>query len=694
MCSFIPKTRCLAALLLTGLLAAIPATVGHAQAHTNGDDPLVMDFRGATLDTVLEYLSEEAGLVIMNDAQLDDRLTLYNRQPITLDQAIEMLNTVLLEHGYTAVRRGQLLKVVPIAQARTQSIPVQYGNDPSQLAETDRIVTQVIPISYAEAEGIAQNLRPLISPQLGEMTANTSSNALIVTDTEANIRRIVQIVRALDQSISQVTEVRVFQLQYADATETANLIEEVFQAGPSEAEQVGRAVRNRFRRGGGDDDEDQSGAGQGGRRVVASADERTNVVVVSAAPEVMASISQVIQELDADTTTKESVLIYRVKNMEASALADLFNELFEDTEDQNSGDNRDRRPPWQRDNQPAESESATVDLVGQVTAVANEDTNALLVLTPERNFDRIREILNELDQPIPQVLIRVLVSEVTYEDSLDLGVEIEAINVGAGGPTGTDDNVLTDFNLFSSTLGLNYLLLNSTNFRLALRALEATGRFDVLSRPYLLTSDNHEANITVGQRVPIPINNRVTDDGSTITDIEYQDVGIILTVTPQINSEGMVVLDIGQELSALTEQAVPISENFQAVVINERSVLTRVAVGHGQTVVIGGLMEDRLQELESKVPILGDIPLIGNLFKRTQRDKTKTELLLFLTPEIIGSPEQLTTTTEQIKNDAASLRDAVEPGLLQQHLDRMEVTRPENPTPDESIPGNVPELDR
>jgi len=434
--------------------------------------------------------------------------------------------------------------------------------------------------------------------------------------------------------------------------------------------------------------------------VIASADDRSNSVVVSAAPELMETIALVIEDLDQDTSEKDSVFIYAVKYSEAAELAAVFNDLFNGAGAAN-GDNAnraggggDRRGSQVRTGAGAAAAAAgdaAPDLVGQVSAVANEQTNTLLVLTQEKNFTRVQEILNALDRAVPQVLIRVLVTEVSYDDSMDIGVEFAGINVGSDDET----NIFTDFNLFESTLGLNFLLLDNTDFRLAIRALEGTGRFDVLSRPYLLTKDNQEASITVGQEVPFITDSRVTDDGGIVNTIDYRDVGIILNVTPQINEDGLVVLDVRQELSALTERTIPISEVFDAVIINQRAVETQVAVGDGQTVVIGGLMEDRLQENVSKVPLLGDIPLLGGFFKRTERSTTKTELLLFLTPEVVLDPTDLTPTTRRVQQEAHAIGNAVEPGLLLRHLERLEaqVKRPGDdarPGPDIEPPPTDP----
>ncbi len=703
-----------AALLLTpGLYASAQDQPAEADAvEEGGTEPvtdiripegplvtegLVMNFDQATLKTVLDYLAEEAGLIIVNEVELEGRITIFNRKPMSLDDSIDVLNTVLFEEGYTAVRRSRVLKIVTLEEAKNQSIPVRYGNDPDQIPETDTIITQVVPIRFANADEIQDDLEDLIDDDFAEMTANASANALIITDTQANIRRLVKIIASLDQAVEKITEVRVFKLEFADADDTASLIEATFEDSASEDEIFGRMISQRFGQGG--------RGGPGGRsngqqqsaapksKVTAESDSRTNSVVVSADPDMMLKIAEIIDELDSDTTAKDSVLIYHVKNMQAIDLADIFNDLFEDTASTGGNNQRFGGQQGATRVQSANIAAATgnagaADLVGQVAAVANEDTNTLLVLTPEKNFERVQEILDELDKPVPQVLIRVLVSEVTYDDSVDFGVEFEGINVGSS----TNDNILSDFDLFDSTLGLNFLFFDSDNFRLAVRALNATGQFDVLSRPYLLTADNQEATINVGQRVPILTNSRVDESGDIISTIDYEDVGIILTVTPQINSEGLVVMDVSQIISSIADQAIPVAPDQDAVVFNQRELTTQVAVGHGQTVVIGGLVQDELSETIRKVPFFGDIPLIGNAFKRTERSKVKTELLLFLTPEVIETPDQLTPASEKIKQESETLPNAVAPGRLEEHLEKLKAT-PGNDGPQPKETETVPEED-
>lgn len=645
------------------------AVVEQASEPPIVSEGLLLNFSDAPLQEVLEYLSEKAGLVVINDTQIQGRITVVNRQPISLDEAIDLINTLLMEEGFTAVRRDRLLRIVRVQDAKRDAVPVRLGNDPSKIGQTDTIITQIVPIKYAEAVDLAEDLAPLINSDVAEVAANKSSNSLIITDSEANIRRIVQIVEAVDKSISSVTQVRVFPLGFADAEDTARLLEETFEERESAESAVGRAISRRFGRRGppGSEGDTEEESNAQGRQVTAAADERTNSVVVSAGPELMAVVAEVIAQLDSDTTARESVLVYHVKHILATDLETAFNTLFEDSDASGNNNNNNRN---QRNNGGGGNNSASDDfagsLVGQVTTVADETTNTLMILTPERNFERVKSILDSLDTQQPQVLIRVLIAEVTIDDELDVGVDGEVFNA-----SGSLASMLTDFNVAAAQDGFKAIVIDSDNFLVNVRLLQEVGKLEIVSRPYILASDNQESNILIGEEFPFVTNTRETDAGNTINTIEYRDIGLILNVTPQINPDNRVTLDVSQELSALTGRTVAISEQLDAEVIAKRLAETRIAIRNGQTAVIGGLMEDQYNLTEDKVPLLGDLPWVGVLFRRTQEVTSKTELLIFLTPEIIDDIDELESIGEKLRSDTEIVDDAVEPGTLQRHLDQM-----------------------
>jgi len=598
---------------------------------------------------VLEYLSEATGLVILQDAPIEGRVTVISQQPISTDEAVALLEAVLKGKGYAAIQTGRTLKIVPLERAAKENLPVFLGNDPSQIPISDRLVTQVIPVRYADATKLRTDLAPLI-PDTATLSSNAASNTLVLVDSQANIRRIVEIVRAVDEHMAGVADVKVFQLEYADARNVARVISDLFEqedqgGGESGRQFIPEPLRRMMGGGpGGRGGRGDRGDGEAGRqqRVIATADDATNTLVVSAPPDLMPLIESVVEELDSNPNEEESFFIYPLKNADAKNLEEVLNAIFSETT--TTGATRGgttgpggRTSPFQRSSSMQRVSSTVGDMVGEVYCIADEDTNSLIVRTLNKHFDRIKEMLAELDRAVPQVLIKVLIAEVTHDEELDLGAEFSILNlqfaatVEATGDLGAEDQ--------AGGGGLVTATLN-TNLASTFNALQRDGRMDVLSRPYILASDNQEATITVGQEVPFIRNSRTTETGQTINTIEYEDVGIILTVTPHVNPDGLVLMDVAPEISTVTDTTVPISETVNATIYAKRSAQTQVAIHNGQTIVIGGLMEDRITDAVRKVPFLGDIPILGELFKHTTKDKVKTELLIFLTPHVAEQPER------------------------------------------------------
>ncbi len=308
--------------------------------------------------------------------------------------------------------------------------------------------------------------------------------------------------------------------------------------------------------------------------------------------------------------------------------------------------------------------SAINALTGKVFVVADQDTNALLVTTASKYERQVRAIIDDLDRPVPQVLIKVLVAEVTHDNSTDLGVDFSVLNTR---PSGNGQIAGTNFGNAALKGGLVVSVIE-TNVTATLHALAEENKLDVLSRPYLLASDNQLANILIGQSVPFITNTRITESGQQINDIQYRDIGLSLNVTPHINPDGVVILDVTPEISQLTSQTIPISSTTAAPVIAKRSAESRIGVKDGQTIVIGGLMEDRKISNVQKVPLLGDIPVLSWFFNRTQVKKTKTELLIFLTPHVAQRPEELEPMSDDETRNTKLTPGAVVPGTFDDHM--------------------------
>jgi len=631
---------------------------------------ILLNFKEASLETVLEYLSEVAGLVVVQDVDVDGRITVISRQPLSVEEAISLINTVLKEQGYAAIRMGRTLKIVTLEDAKIMNIPVRSGNDPEKIVPGDDLVTHIIPIRFANVVKLKDDLASLI-PSYADLTANEDTNVLILTDTTANIRRLVEIVCALDTHMAAVAEVKVFHLQYSDATNTARLINEIFKEEEQATQQRGGFIdRMRAFRGPSGQQTTTSDVAGLLMEVVAAADERTNSLVVSGPPDVLKVVENVVKDLDSNPEEEQSVFIYPLKNARAENLKEVLNSLFSEMQARSTGASTQRGQTRQTDrrSRTATAAQTAADLAGQVYFEADEDTNSLLVMTASKNFQRIKEILTDLDKPVPQVLIKVLLAEVTHEKSVDLGVEFSLLNIRESGLGST---LLTDFALANQTGGLIVRTIEK-DVEATLRALEEVGNLDVLSRPYILTGNNQPAIITIGEEVPFIRNTRVTETGQTINTIEYEDIGIILQVTPHINPEGLVIMDVIPEISAITGKTVPISETVNASVFAKRSAECRVAIRDGQTIVIGGLIEDQKRDIIKQVPLLGDIPLLGYLFRRTVKETRKTELLIFLTPHVATKDEELKAISEKEKAGSNLVQNAVEPGAFEEHMKGMQ----------------------
>lgn len=902
---------------------------------TNGDVRVKLNFQDAPLQTVLEYLSETAGLTIVSDETLSDsRMTVISRQPIPLSEAVALINSILKEKGLTTVLTARTLKVVTLAMAKKENIPVLTGRDPNAVVAGDNVVTYVIPVAHVTATALKDNLEAL-RPEYASIEANEDGNALIITDTTANIKRLMQIVVALDTHMASVAEIRVFRLTNATASSTATLINNIFQQqaqgtnrsrtnnragamgggpfemmmqmrggdrggrgatpggtsqtgqaggsmnvqliaaadeqtnsvvvrGPSEAlmlveeiieslddktakvadvrvfqlryadamntadvinqlfnqSQSTSSSRNRSSRnaGGGDmgpmmfrgpfggpggetqaegatmvqvtaaadsrtntvvvtgpeavlkvvegviakldspianvadvkvfhlqyadatntaelinevfgqqsssssrssrnSQQNQQisfqrggmmGGMMGGRggmmggqtgqttggggsisdvSVIASADSRTNSVVVSGPPETLEIIAQIIKELDENPEQERRIFVYPLENANATNLMTILNNLFTQMAalqvqgtssrgtQQFQGQTA-RGATGQAAGGATSSSSDSDDLSEETYFEADPNTNSLLCMTSTKNYEKIKPIIEELDRPVGQVLIKVLFAEVTHSNTVDLGTEFSMLNVrNDGGSTQSigifgKPTTLTTEGGISSPTGLSIRTLQG-DLDLTLRALQETGKLNVLSRPYVLTRNNQTATITVAEEVPIPTGT-TTVAGQTQVTVDYRsDIGIVLEVTPSINRKGLVNMTVVPKITTRSAEKVQVSETLSAEAFATRSASTRVAVLDGQTIVIGGLIEDQVSESVKKVPLLGDIPVAGMLFRRTTTSKSKTELLIFLTPYVADMPEALVPIAEHERSLSNIDRDAEASKLFQKHMEAM-----------------------
>ena len=441
--------------------------------------------------------------------------------------------------------------------------------------------------------------------------------------------------------------------------------------------------------------------------------------------ETLETIDGLVKKLDSDPIQDTSFFIYPLKNAKAQNLQSVLNGFFgNSTSGSTSGTNTNRSNNFQplgtssiggfgnsgsgssgrtgntgsrntsalgstlggnnsRNSGLASSVSglakANSDLVGQVYVVAEPDTNSLLITTSSKYQTRVKDMIAQLDRDVPQVLIKVLVAEVTHTDSSDIGIEYSILNKrpsGNGATGGSDMAIASAISnaVATGTPGGLVASVVESNFTMALKALATNGKLDVLSRPSILASDNQLASILVGQSVPFITSSNITSNGNVVNSVTYQDVGIILNVTPHINPDGLVIMDVAPEISQVSSQTVTIQEGVKVPVIDKRSAQSRVAIKDGQTIIIGGLMQDRVTDTVSKIPLLGDIPWLGELFKSTTKKKEKTELLIFLTPLVARQPEHLQGITTEDLNRTKLVPNAISTETFNEHIQGMQRT--------------------
>ncbi|MDB5289316.1 MAG: putative type secretion system protein [Phycisphaerales bacterium] len=579
--------------------------------------------------------------------------------------------------------------------------------------------------------------------------ADDRTNTVTVTAPTATQAVIAELIHRLDSNPAANSVMQVFKLKYADATDASKLILSIFQPDQSSSQSSGGNGGGGGGFGRFQQTQVANTNQQHGTRILAAADSRTNTLVVTAPADTLKLIVPLVQSLESDPAAENTFFIHRLKNAQASNLQSVLNTLFGATNGGTSSTgNRSNSSgsPFSSSSSPFSSGSsnspfssggsssfsnnsraggtgsgssrgssftsssstfsgfnqgnnggsspqlssgssrAATELTGQVFVVADLDTNSLIVTTASKYREQVVKIIEELDRPVPQVLIKVLIAEVTHENTADWGADFTYTNLRANGK-GTQLGADL-FNAAAASNGGFVFSLAEQNINVTLHALATAGKLDVLSRPYILASDNQLANITVGQEVPFVQATQLTSTGQTNNVIQYSDVGIILNVMPHINADGMVVMDVAPEISQLTSTTVQVTNGNNAPVISKRSAQSRVTIRNGQTIVIGGLMEDRKVSTITKVPFLGDIPLIGGLFSRTQDDKSKTELLIFLTPHVAQQPDTLKPMSDDEMRGTKLTPNAVQPGTFDDHMRGMR--RGDVPEPSGTGPATQP----
>ncbi|MBN1903327.1 hypothetical protein JW926_18555 [Candidatus Sumerlaeota bacterium] len=363
---------------------------------------LRFNFRGAPLDSVLDYMSRAAGFVIVRETSVSGRVDVVSHQPVSEDEAVDLLNTILNKEGYAAIRNGRILTIVKRDDAARSNIPVKSGRDPEEIPPTDAMVTQIIPVRYTNAAKLVDNIKPLL-PSYAIISANESSNAIILTDTQSHIRRMAEVIKALDTSISDISTLRVFMLRYSDAADVAKIVNDLFKATTTSQDRSRDFRPPFFDRGRDRNSESSSRANsealQASSRVVAVADENTNSVVVSAPEEVMPTIENLISHIDVTSQEITEVRVFTLKYADAQEMTNIITNIFRDQNITAQARSSARTGFFGRFTQNQASQQASQRKKEENTVLVRPDTrtNSVVVSASSDVMLQIAEVINQLD---------------------------------------------------------------------------------------------------------------------------------------------------------------------------------------------------------------------------------------------------------------------------------------------------------
>jgi general secretion pathway protein D len=585
-------------------------TQGQAQTWTP-------NFNSTDILEVIRAVQDATGKTIVVDPRVKGQITVMTDQPVDQDSYYEIFLRALDVNGFTAVERSDgVVTIVPTNQVRSEALPFAGGRN-----GVNKYVTEVIQLHNVAAAQVLPAIRPMVSTGNAQMTAYPPSNVLILVDTAANVERIRQLVERIDQAATPETELVV--LEYAEAEEMVRMLREIVR---------------------------EEGAGQGATstQLQLVADTRTNAVLVTGEQRQRERIKNLIARLDMpQPQTGNSRVIY-LEYASAPNVAERLTNVVR---------NMAKLSPGQSNGQQA----------AEATIEADEDTNALIITADIDTLNALQGIIDRLDIQRAQVLVEAVIVEINDDVGKNLGIQwlfrkddgAFASNFDAGNDPAILEQI-TESALESDeedaliglagalagaagqTLGIGQLT-GSTDLLALIDLLQATSGANILSTPNLLTTDNTPARITVGESVPFVTGSFTTGDGvvqNPFQTINRENVGTTLEVTPHVNKGNKVALDIRQEISSISQRAGAVD-----LITNEREIETRVTVASGETVVLGGLIKDNVIQSETRVPLLGSIPVLGHLFRSQSSSVQKTNLLVFIRPTILRDDENLRGAT-------------------------------------------------
>ena len=596
-------------------------------AQPRRGEPVTLNFVGAEIEAVARTMATITGRNVVVDPRVKGVITLTTERAVSPAVAYNQFLATIRLQGFTAVEAGGLDKIVPEADAKLQTGALNVDGAVAN-ASGNQIVTQIFRLNYESANNLVAVLRPLISPN-NTINVNPGNNSLVITDYADNLRRMGRIIAAMD--VSNATDVEILPLKHAIASDLAPLVLKLIETSAGSAAAPGQAADASY-------------------KTTLVAEPRSNTLVLRAAnPARVALVKSLVDKLDQPTaggSASGNIHVVYLKNAEAAKIAVTLRAAL-------AGEARTVTATTPVAGAATASQAAQPSTGGQIQA--DPATNSLIITAPDPQYRQIRAVIDKLDVRRAQVFVESLIAEVNADKAAEFGIQWQ----GAIGQNGDLNlGVLgTNFSVGGANLislasgggtvppstGLNVGVAQRTNGIYVLgflaRYLQSNGDGNILSTPNLLTLDNEEAKIVIGQNVPFVTgqytNSGANANGNTVNPfqtIERKDVGLTLKVKPQISENGTVRLTISQEVSSVQASTIG---SANGPITNKRSIDTNVLVSDGSIVVLGGLLQDEFAGQQEKVPGLGDIPIFGNLFKSETRSRKKTNLMVFIRPVVV-----------------------------------------------------------
>jgi general secretion pathway protein D len=607
----------------TGALAEelprpLPGTAPASAEEAGSRRFITIDFDNVDIQLFIKYISELSGKNFIVDKSVQGNITIISPTKLSEEEAYQVFESVLEVYGFTTVESGSVVKILPAARARSQNVEMLrdgVSNNPE-----DRVVTQLVALKYSSPEDIKKVLTPLVSPS-SVLIAHVPSGMLIITETQSNVQKLLGIIEVLDVQ-SREEEVAVIPLKNGSAASLGKMLSALYQKGSV-----------------------QKKAGEGGLLAIGEIKvvpyERVNALIVSANSSDMGRIKSLIELLDMEVERSEgNIHVYYLQNATAVELAKVLSTL----------------PEKQQTDEENKAKAASVSK--DVRIMADEETNSLVITSSKDDYAVLEDIIKKLDIPRRMVYLEALIMEVDADKAFDVGVQwaaggtfsegtgtlISGFSGAAGynmlaGISSDDPVLLPGYSLGVLKQGIRIGNVTFPNIAAILKAYKTDSEINIISTPQVLTTDNKKAQISVGENVPYITSRNTTSGNQDYTQYEYKDVATKLSIVPHINQADTMRLEIETEVVRIKDNTADTPTTYK------RTASTTVILNDKDTVVIGGIIGQDDTESEWKIPLLGDIPVLGWLFKTHTTNSTKTNMFIFITPRIIRNPADLATVS-------------------------------------------------